>query len=111
MPAAIKAVVSLRLLVVVDPYVLRQYKSDAMGELKFNRLGIRSVKRGIDPVQFLVYRSQYTPTYQTANKDGLATTDSIEPELLALSDIGARLISLSPHTILAIVQTAIVIVS
>jgi hypothetical protein len=63
MPAAIKAVVSLRLLVVVDPYILRQYKSDAMGGLKFNRLGIRSVKRGIDPVQFLVYRSQYTPTY------------------------------------------------
>jgi hypothetical protein len=52
------------------------------------------VKRGVDPVQFLVYQSQYTPTYQTANKDGLATTDSIELELLVLSDVGARLISL-----------------
>jgi hypothetical protein len=94
MPAAIKAVISLRLLVVVDPYILRQYKSDAMGELRFNRLGIRSVKRGIDPVQFLALRSQYTPTYQTANKGGLATTNSIQLELLVLSDVGARLISL-----------------
>jgi hypothetical protein len=73
----------------VDPYILRQYKYDAIGELNFNRLGVRSVKRGLDPVQFLVYRSQ-----ETSNNHQATAKDSIELELLVPSDIGARLISL-----------------
>jgi hypothetical protein len=73
----------------VDPYILRQYKYDPIGELNFNRLGVRSVKRDLDPVQFLVYRSQ-----ETSNNHQATATDSIELELLVPSDIGARLISL-----------------
>jgi hypothetical protein len=66
-----------------------------MGELNFKRLGVRSVKRGLDSIQFLVYRSQETShNQQAANNNGISATDSMELELLVPADVGARLISL-----------------
>lgn len=79
----------------MDPYILRQYKYDVNGDMNFKRLGVRSVKRGPDALQFLVYRAQGTPSpQQFAISNGRDAIKPTELELLVPSDVGARLISL-----------------
>lgn len=71
----------------VDPHFLRQYRFDSNGNLPFNRLTVRSVDQGFDPVQFLVLRDK-------SELEKTLTSMQAELNLLVPSNIGQRLMAL-----------------
>lgn len=71
----------------VDPHFLRQYQYDSDGNLPFNRLSIRSVTQGFDPVQFLVIRDN-------SDLEESLVSQQAELDLLVPPNIGQRLMAL-----------------
>lgn len=72
---------------IVDSHFLRQYRYDSDGNLPFNRLSVRSVTQGFDPVQFLVIRD-------TSDLEESLVSQQAELDLLVPPNIGQRLMAL-----------------
>ncbi|KXJ87924.1 fungal-specific transcription factor domain-domain-containing protein, partial [Microdochium bolleyi] len=72
----------------MDPYVMRQYHFDDLGQMPFKRLTVRSAVGGSDPVQFLIVHNRAQELNRTHEERRAELSELVSP------DVGSRLLLL-----------------